>query len=89
MANIEKKKYRVGGMLAGKTLIIENGYLELKDVYSHNFRVPIQDITTVAVDSVGWGKGMLKIIGHGTELAKVKLPLSWANKAQEWILQNK
>ena len=89
MTNNEKKMYRVGGILAGKTLTIENGFLELKDVYSHNFRVPVQDITTVAVDSVGWGKGMLKVIGHGAELAKVKLPLPWANKAQEWILSNK
>jgi hypothetical protein len=89
MANSEKKKYRIGGFLAGKTLIMENGFLELKDVYSHNFRVPIQDITTVAVDSMGWGKGMLKVIGHGAGLAKVKLPLPWANKAQQWILENK
>lgn len=89
MANSDKKKYRVGGILAGKTLIIENGFLELKDVYSNNFRVLLKDITTVSVDGVGWGKGMLKVIGNGAELAKVQLPLPWANKAQQWILENK
>ncbi|HVW67062.1 MAG TPA: hypothetical protein VHA78_05035 [Candidatus Peribacteraceae bacterium] len=89
MANSEKKKYRVGGILAGTTLTIENGFLKYKNVYGHAFRVPIQDITTVAVDDVGWGKAMLKIMGQGAELAKVKLPLPWANKAQEWILANK
>ena len=89
MANNEKKMYRVGGILAGTTLIIENGFLYYKNVYGHNFRVPLQDVATVAVDDVGWGKAMLKVIGHGTELAKVKLPLPWANKAQEWILANK
>lgn len=89
MANSEKKKFRVGGILGGKTLIIENGFLEFKDVYSHNFRVLLKDVTTVSVDGVGWGKAILKVIGNGAELAQVKLPLPWANKAQQWILENK
>ncbi len=89
MANSEKKKYRIGGILAGKTLIIKDGFLELKEVYSHGFRVPIKDITTVSVDGTGWGKAILKIVGNGAELAHVKLPRTWANNAQQWILENK
>ena len=89
MARSEKKVYRIGGLLAGQTLSIENGFLQYMTAYAHSFRVPLQDISTVAVDDVGWGKAMLKIIGHGTELAKAKMPLTWANKAQAWILENK
>lgn len=88
MAN-ETKKYRIGGILAGKTLIIEKGFLRYKSAYARTFRVPIADIQTVAVDDAGWGKAWLKVMGNGMELAKIKLPFTWANKAQEWILANK
>lgn len=85
----EKKKYRIGGILAGKTLIIENGFLRYTSAYARTFRVPLADIRTIAVDDAGWGRAWLKIMGNGMELAKIKLPYTWANKAQDWILKNK
>lgn len=88
MAN-DTKKYRIGGLLAGMSLTIENGFLQYKYVYGHSFRVPMKDIETVSVDDVGRGKAMLKVIGRGVELGSAKMPIPWANKAQEWILENK
>jgi hypothetical protein len=82
-------KYNIGGILAGKKLIIEDGFLTYKSVYAQNFVVELGKIETVVVDTVGFGKGLLKIVGSGTTLASVKLPLPWATKAQRWILSNK
>lgn len=76
-------------MAAGGKLTLDGMFLSYRHPYGKTFRVPIKDIQTVTVDVLGWGKGMLKIIGGGTELAKAKMPFTWANKCQDWILANK
>ena len=77
---------KIGLFGAGGTLKIENDYLNFQHPYGKNFRVLVSDIKTVTVDVVGFGKGTLKIIGHGAELAKTEMPIPWANKCQDWIL---
>jgi hypothetical protein len=74
---------------AGGTLKMENGFLSYQNPYGRTFRVLIKDIETVTVDVKGWGNGILKIIGKGTELAQEKMPVMLANKCQSWILENK
>ena len=81
-----EEKMRIGLLGAGGTFKIKDGYLSYQNPYSKTFRVRISDIETAVVDVVGGGQGELKVIGHGTELAKMKLPIPWANKSQEWIL---
>lgn len=83
---MSKERFNIGFMGVGGKLFIEYDFLNFSHPYGRTFRVRIIDIETVTVDSVGWGKGELKIVGKGAELAKVKLPISDANKCQEWIL---
>jgi hypothetical protein len=78
-------QFNIGIFGAGGKLLIDTDFLSFSHPYGRTFRVRITDIETVTVDSVGLGKGELKIIGKGTELAKVKMPIPWANKCQEWI----
>ena len=81
-----EEKMRIGLLGAGGTLKIKDGYLNFQHPYGKTFKVRVGDIETVTVDVVSMGQGELKIIGHGVELAKTKMPAIWANKCQEWIL---
>lgn len=81
-----EEKMKIGLLGVGGTLKIKDGYLNYSHPYGKTFKVRISDIETVVVDVIGRGNGELKIIGHGTELAKCKMPIPWANKCQEWIL---
>ncbi len=83
------EKLCIGLLGVGGKLIIKNGFLNFSHPYGKTFRVLMADIDTVTVDVVGMGKGDLKIIGKGAELANVNMPISWANKCQEWILSKK
>lgn len=74
------------GFFSGKKLLIENGFLSFRDVYSQNFTVQANKITTVSVSPASWGYGFLIIVGQGSELARVKLPLPWAENCMKWIL---
>jgi hypothetical protein len=85
---MSKKIYRAGGLIAGKKFTIHKGKLKFEGVYGKRFTVPVSEIDTVTVDSGGLGKGVLKIIGHGTTLASIELPFPWAEKSQNWILKN-
>ena len=82
-------KMKIGLLGAGGKLIIKDGFLNYKHPYGRSFKVPLKDIETVTADTVGLGKGELKIVGKGSILAKEKMPIPWANKCQEWILNNK
>ncbi|MFA5098745.1 MAG: hypothetical protein WC461_00800 [Candidatus Paceibacterota bacterium] len=86
---MEKTEYKIGLLGIGGKFKIENGFFSYKYPYGRNFRVPTKDIETVTVDVFGFGRAMLKIIGHGTVLASEKMPISWAHKCQAWILENK
>jgi hypothetical protein len=82
-----KQVYRIGLLGAGGKLTISNSILKFQHPYGRRFTVPVDQIETVTTDVVGWGNSKLKIIGNGTELASIKkIPSPWAEKAQEWIL---
>lgn len=78
---------RMGGLLAGQTLTLEGRVLKYKGVYGRSFSVPKDQIETVVVDTIGGGKASLKVVGKGTTLASVDLPIPWAEKAQAWLLE--
>lgn len=80
---------QIGLLGAGGKLKFEAGFLSFQHPYGRAFRVLVKDIETVVIDVKGLGKGILKIIGHGTELASAEMPIAWANKCQAWILENK
>ena len=82
------KKLRAGGILAGQTFTINKGKLKFQGPYGKRFAVLISQIDTVTVDCARRGRGMLKIIGNGTTLAKIELPFKWAERTQDWILEN-
>ena len=86
---MNNKVLKLGPLSVGGKLKIENGFLSYQNPYGRTFRVLVKDIETVTVDTKGWGSGILKIIGRGTELAVEKMPINWANKSQAWILENK
>jgi len=73
--------------LYGYQFKTDNNWLSYKSIYGKNFRVLLKDIESVSVDTAGLGKGKLKINGKGTTLAEVELPMTWAGKAQEFILK--
>jgi len=80
------KKLSIGLLGAGGKLTIKDSFLNFSHPYGKTFRVRMDDIDTVTVDVIGMGKSELKVIGKGAYLAKVKMPTTWANKCQEWIL---
>jgi hypothetical protein len=82
-------KMRIGLLGAGGKLTIKDGFLNYQHPYGRTFKVQLKDIDTVTVDTGSWGKGKLKIIGKGVILVEEKMPISWANKCQGWILNNK
>lgn len=67
---------------------ISNKQLVYKSAYGRSFTVATNDIDTATVNISKRGKGTLKVIGHGTTLAEVTLPLKWAEKARDFILSN-
>ncbi|MDD5144563.1 MAG: hypothetical protein PHW72_00280 [Candidatus Pacebacteria bacterium] len=84
MAN--DQKLSIGFLGVGGKLFIKDGFLNFSHPYGKTFKICIVDIDTVTIDTVGLGKGKLKIIGKGVELAKVEMSIIWANKCQKWIL---
>jgi len=80
--------YNIGLFGAGGKLRIENDFLSFQHPYGRTFSVPIKDIETVTIDTKGWGKGILKVIGKGVVLATAEMPITQANKCQKWILEN-
>lgn len=81
-------KIKIGGFFAGQTLIADETFFEWKGVYGKGFKVPRSAVQAVMVEKSGWGKATLKLVGAGTELAKVEgLPLTWAEQAQAWMMK--
>lgn len=74
--------------LGGYRFKIENGLLKYRTIYGKGFTVRLKDIQTASVDEAGRGKGTLKLVGAGTTLAQITLPRPWAEKVQEFVLQN-
>jgi|GEM_PF-1547097 len=84
-----ESRIKIGLFGVGGKLTIKDGYINYSHPYGKFFRVKVDDIETVAIDSLKFGKCELKIVGRGTDLAKVEMPLGWASKCQEWILSQK
>lgn len=76
---------RIGGILSGQSFVLDSSFLKYKGPYGKTFTVSRSQIEAVAVDTLGRGKGILKIIGKGTTLASITLPVPWAEKAMEWL----
>jgi hypothetical protein len=72
--------------LGGYKFWTDNNYLYYRSIYGKSFRVLKADISSVSLDEAGKGKNNIKINGHGTTLAEEELPKPWAQKAQDFIL---
>ena len=82
-----KDKLSIGLFGAGGKLVIEEGLLRYSHPYGKTFSVTMKDIETVTISGTGMGRAELRIIGRGTTLAEVTMPISWGNKCQAWILE--
>ncbi len=86
---MDKKKYRIGGLLTGLTLTIADGLLKFQSAYGKRFSVPLNQIDAVTVDNAKrFGYAKLKVIGHGTDLGTAEMPSILASKAQAWLMEN-
>jgi hypothetical protein len=83
-----KQKYNIGNFLSGKKLFLDDKFLEYKNIYGGNFRIPTRDIQSVVVSPHSIGYGKVKLLGKGTELAYLVLPLPWAHSTQDWLMSN-
>lgn len=79
--------YKIGALGLGGKITIDDTYLKFQGYYGAAFRVPLNQVQTVSVDAAHFGKSYLRIMGAGSELASTKLPTTWANNAQDWILE--
>jgi hypothetical protein len=82
-----KKVFRPGTFLSGQTLVVDEAFVRFTAVYGKGFRVPRSEVETVTVDTSRWGRGLLKLVGRGVELAKAEMPLPWCYQAQKWLLE--
>lgn len=77
---------KISFAFGGYVFTSDGKYLRYQSAYAKSFRVPISDIDTVSLEKAGWGKNKIQIIGQGTVLASVDLPQDWAEKTQEFVL---
>lgn len=61
-------------------------WLEYKTLFTNYNRILKSDIESVTVTDAKGGNCKLQIVGKGTVLANLKMPVTWANKAQDFIL---
>ncbi len=82
-----KQTFKPGGFLSGQVFTLDDYFFSYKNAYGKYATVPRKSIQTVTIDAKGFGKSILKLIGGGTELAKIELPHNWAKKAMEWLIK--
>lgn len=82
----KKNERKLSFALGGYTFKADEEYVSYQSAYGKSFRVRRQDIESVSLDKGGAGKNIIKVNGHGTLLAQVDLPQSWAEKAQVFIM---
>lgn len=73
--------------MSGQVFTLEDSLLTYKNAYGKMASVPRSAIQTVTIDAKGAGKSDLRIIGHGTVLATITLPNSWAQQVQKWLIE--
>jgi hypothetical protein len=81
-----KNERKLSFALGGYTFTSDNQYLSYKSIYGKFFRVARKDIESVSLDKGGFGKNIIKINGRGTTLAQLEMSKLWAEKAQEFIM---
>lgn len=84
---MSKETFRPGGVLSGQTFTLDDQCLSYKNAYGKYATVPQKSIQSVVIDAKGRGQSILKLIGHGTELASIQMPHPWAAKTQKWLLE--
>lgn len=81
-----KNERNLSFALGGYIFTSGDQYLSYKSVYGKFFRVARKDIESVSLDEGGFGKNIIKINGRGTILAQLEMPKTWAEQAQEFIM---
>jgi hypothetical protein len=84
---LSKQTFKPGGFLSGQVFTLDDQLFSYKNAYGKYATVPRKSIQTVVIDAKGRGHSTLKLIGAGTELAKIDLPNSWARKTMEWLIK--
>ncbi len=64
----------------------DDRYISYQSIYGKSFRVLKADIETVSLDKGGAGKNIIRLNGKGTLLAEVEMPKPWAEKVQDFVL---
>lgn len=87
-----KKTIRVGGLLSGNKVNIENGFVMFRGTMGR-FQVQTKDIEKISVSAhdkgiLKAGKSDIQLIGGGTVLAEMKgMPATWAEKLQRELIK--
>jgi hypothetical protein len=84
-----KNEKKLSFAFGGYKFISDGKYIKYQSIYGKSFRVLISDIKTVSLQEAGRGKNTVRLVGEGTTLAEVELPQSWAENAQDFILEQK
>lgn len=66
----------------------DQNWITYKTVYGKGFKVLRSDVDTISLTDAGMGSRMLQVMGHGSVLAQAKLPRTWADKAQVFLLKD-
>jgi hypothetical protein len=82
----KKDERKLSFALGGYTFTADDRYVSYKSIYGKFFRVARKDIESVSLDKGGMGKNLIKVNGRGTTLAQLEMPKQWAEKAQEFIM---
>lgn len=82
----KNKGKKLSFAFGGYSFSSDDQFISYKSAYGKFFRVPKKDIETVSLDKGKAGKYLLKVVGKGSILAELELPKSWAEKAQEFIM---
>lgn len=82
----KKDERKLSFALGGYTFTADDQYVSYKSIYGKFFRVARKDIESVSLDKGGMGKNFIKVNGRGTTLAQLEMPKQWAEKAQEFIM---
>lgn len=85
--NSNKKNERVLSFaLGGYRFKADDQFISYQTNFGKSFRVLKADIESVSLDKGGMGKNIIRVNGKGTLLAEVELPKLWAEKVQQFIL---
>jgi hypothetical protein len=67
---------------------ISESFIEYKKNTKSPIKIPKNEVIDITVDALKGGWSVLRFMGKDNELGKVALPITYANKAQKWFLEN-